>query len=128
MRGTATPESDKPEPSFPVLLSVGRLQRTIHCHGPRRLVRTRFGHRIESLGQAVETPVGLLPTAGSLNLAGLDLPKADLDTLLSVDKEEWAAEVPEIRAFFGKFGSKLPRELDQSLEALARRVGAVANA
>ena len=57
-----------------------------------------------------ETPIGLVPTADALNLDGLDLPKADLDTLLSVNKDEWAAEVPEIRAFFDKFGTKLPRE------------------
>lgn len=83
--------------------------------------------RIQGRGQAVETPVGLVPTADALNLEGLDLPRADLDTLLSVNKEEWAAEVPEIRAFFDKFGTRLPRELDLSLETLARRVGAVAS-
>lgn len=69
LRGTATPESDRPEPSFPVSLSVGRLQRTIHCHGPRRLVRTRFGHRIEALGPAVETPLSWRQASGGRDLA-----------------------------------------------------------
>ena len=31
--------------------------------------------------------------------------------LLRVDRDEWAAEVPEIRAFFERFGSRLPAEL-----------------
>ncbi|WP_074971264.1 DUF2169 domain-containing protein [Paracoccus aminovorans] len=55
LRGTSTPASDKSVLSFPVSMSVGRLQWTIHCHGPRRLVRTRFGHRMEALGDAAET-------------------------------------------------------------------------
>ncbi len=82
--------------------------------------------RIKGQGGAVETPVGLVPTHDALDLSGLDLPKATLDALLHVDRDEWAAEVPEIRAFFDRFGAQLPPALDQSLETLARRVGAVA--
>jgi phosphoenolpyruvate carboxykinase (GTP) len=82
--------------------------------------------RIQGRGRATETAVGLVPTHDGLDLSGLDLPKGTLDALLAVDRDEWAAEVPEIRAFFDRFGSRLPAQLDQSLEALARRVGAVA--
>ncbi|WP_199260701.1 DUF2169 family type VI secretion system accessory protein [Paracoccus binzhouensis] len=76
LRGTATPASDKPVLSFPVSLSVGRLQRTIHCHGPRRLVRTRFGHRIEALGHAVETPLSWRQATGGRDVAA-DTSKED---------------------------------------------------
>ncbi|WP_405402615.1 DUF2169 domain-containing protein [Paracoccus sp. Ld10] len=57
LRGTATPNTPSPLLSFPVSLSVGNLERTIHCHGRRRLVRTRFGHKVEYLGPAAETPL-----------------------------------------------------------------------
>jgi phosphoenolpyruvate carboxykinase (GTP) len=82
---------------------------------------------IKGRAGAVETPVGLVPAQGSLNLDGLSLSKTDLETLLTVEKDEWAAEVPEIRAFFDRFGKHLPQPLDHALDTLARRVGAVAS-
>src|SRR4029079_7076618 len=80
--------------------------------------------RIKGRGQAVETPVGYVPTPGALNTDGLDLSREDLQALLRVDNDEWTAEVPEMRAFFDKFGAALPRELNQALERLARDVDA----
>jgi GTP-dependent phosphoenolpyruvate carboxykinase len=35
-----------------------------------------------------------------------------------VDRAEWAAEVPEIRAFFDRFGNRLPAEMARSLATL----------
>jgi phosphoenolpyruvate carboxykinase (GTP) len=84
--------------------------------------------RIGGKGKATETPVGLVPTAGALNLDGLDLPKATLDALLRVDRDEWAAELPAIREFFDRFGDRLPSELDGALDALAHRLGATTTA
>jgi phosphoenolpyruvate carboxykinase (GTP) len=84
--------------------------------------------RIKGKGGALETPIGMVPTPESLNLDGLDLPRANLDTLLRVDRDEWAEEVPEIGAFFGRFGNHLPAPLDTSLEALAHRLGVVTSA
>jgi phosphoenolpyruvate carboxykinase (GTP) len=80
--------------------------------------------RVKGAGKATETPVGLVPTADALNLDGLDLSRADVETLLSVDRDEWAAEVPEIRQFFDRFGDRLPESLGQSLDALAQQLTA----
>jgi len=63
-----------------------------------------------------------VPGSGDLNLEGLTLSRSDLEALLSVDKDEWSAEVPEIRAFFDKFGTRLPAELDDQIEILARAI------
>ena len=43
-----------------------------------------------------------------------------------VDRAEWAAEVPEIRAFFERFGGRLPAELERSLSALEQDLTRVA--
>ncbi len=83
--------------------------------------------RISGKGKAVETPIGLVPTPDALNLEGLDLPKATLETLLSVNREEWADEVPEIRAFFERFGARLPEAMTRSLDGLAQRLGVTAS-
>jgi phosphoenolpyruvate carboxykinase (GTP) len=84
--------------------------------------------RVKGKGGAVETPIGLVPTPEALNLDGMDLSRAEVEALLHVDRAEWAAEVPEIRAFFEKFGERLPRELSVSLDALAQRLGVTASA
>jgi phosphoenolpyruvate carboxykinase (GTP) len=83
--------------------------------------------RIKGRGQATETPIGLVPTPQALNLDGLDISREDLQALLRVDSEEWAAEVPEMRAFFDKFGASLPHELSDALERLAKGVDATAS-
>jgi phosphoenolpyruvate carboxykinase (GTP) len=80
--------------------------------------------RVKGQGKVTETPVGLVPTADALNLEGLDLSRADVETLLAVDRDEWAAEVPEIRQFFDRFGDRLPESLGQSLDALAQQLTA----
>jgi phosphoenolpyruvate carboxykinase (GTP) len=84
--------------------------------------------RIQGKAKAVETPVGLVPTIDSLNTEGLDLSAATLEELLRVDRDEWAEEVPEIRAFFDRFGGRLPAELSESLDKLAQRLGVTASA
>jgi phosphoenolpyruvate carboxykinase (GTP) len=84
--------------------------------------------RIAGTARAEETPIGLVPTPEALNLEGLDLPKATVATLLSVDRDEWADEVPEIRAFLERFGPRLPTKMTESVDALAQRLGVSAPA
>ena len=74
--------------------------------------------RVKGRGAAEETPIGLVPAPTALNWEGLDLSRAQRESLLRVDRAEWVAEVPEIRAFFDRFSDRLPRELDRSLAAL----------
>src|SRR6185295_11305204 len=78
--------------------------------------------RVRGKGGATETPAGLVPSPDALNLDGLNLSRADAERLLRVDREEWAAEVPEMRAFFDRFGSHLPREMTRGLEALEQQL------
>jgi phosphoenolpyruvate carboxykinase (GTP) len=78
--------------------------------------------RVKGRGGAVDTPIGLVPAPGALPLDGLTLSRADVDALLRVDRDEWAAEVPEIRAFFDRFGSRLPAELGRALDALGHEL------
>jgi phosphoenolpyruvate carboxykinase (GTP) len=78
--------------------------------------------RIKGRGEAAETPIGLVPGPSSLNLEGLDLSRGQVETLLSVDREEWAAEVPEMRSFFGRFGERMPAPLDRELETLSQHL------
>jgi phosphoenolpyruvate carboxykinase (GTP) len=78
--------------------------------------------RVKGKAAAVETPIGHVPAPDALNLDGLSLSRAQVDALLKVDRDEWAAEVPEIRAFFERFGDRMPAALLRSLDALAQQL------
>jgi phosphoenolpyruvate carboxykinase (GTP) len=79
--------------------------------------------RIDGKIGAVETPIGRMPRQGDLDLAGLDLPAADLEELLRVDGEAWKREVADIERHFNQFGDRLPRRLRRQLSDLAKRLG-----
>ena len=80
--------------------------------------------RLEGNAEAVETAVGYVPTADSLDLDGLDVDRSDVEAALRVDPEEWKAELPQIDEWFTKFGDKLPAVLWTELDGLKARLGA----
>ncbi|WP_412540510.1 phosphoenolpyruvate carboxykinase (GTP) [Longispora sp. K20-0274] len=79
--------------------------------------------RLEGKAEAVETPIGYVPTVDSLDVSGLDISAADLEAALKVDPEEWKAEIPQIQEWFDKFGDKLPAVLGAELDTLKARLG-----
>ena len=72
--------------------------------------------------RGVETAIGVLPGKGELDLAGLDLSSAALETLTSVDTEGWLSEIPKIRDFYARFGDRMPDALLAELDALEKRL------
>jgi len=79
--------------------------------------------RCEGTAACKATPIGNLPTDGSLDLQGLNVPAEDQALLFGVDVEGWKAVIPQIEAHFAKFGNHLPVELKNQLEALKKRLG-----
>ena len=57
-----------------------------------------------------ETPVGILPTEEELDLTGLDLPREDLDRLLTIDNARWKQELDHRQTHLEQFGG-LPEEI-----------------
>jgi len=82
--------------------------------------------RVNGGGGAVETPIGLLPAPGALDVEGLDVSPAQLETLLDVDVEGWLAELPLIKKHYESFGNRLPKGLWTELEGLEKRLSAAA--
>lgn len=78
--------------------------------------------RVEGGGEAVRTPIGNLPTAGALDLTGLDIPADDLKALLTVDVEGWKKEIEGLGEFYAKFGDRLPEALRKQLQAIEQRL------
>ncbi len=78
--------------------------------------------RCDGDGDAVETPIGLVPAPGSLNLDGLEIDDADLEALLTVDKAAVAAEMDQVRGHLESIGDSLPSTLRDELAALEQRL------
>jgi phosphoenolpyruvate carboxykinase (GTP) len=78
--------------------------------------------RCAARGQAIETPIGFVPAPGAIETLGLDVSDDAMAELLSVDADEWRAEVPLIRDHFERFGNRLPAPLVEQLDALASRL------
>jgi phosphoenolpyruvate carboxykinase (GTP) len=78
--------------------------------------------RCDNQVNAVDTPIGRLPTPSDLDRAGLDMPPANLERLLSVDVEGWRAEIPLIENHFAQFGDHLPQGLRDEVKNLAARL------
>ena len=76
--------------------------------------------RVSGTASAVETSIGLLPAAGAIDTAGLDVSEADMQELLSVDHAGWQAAIPQIREHFAKFGDRLPGALHEQLDGLEK--------
>jgi phosphoenolpyruvate carboxykinase (GTP) len=79
--------------------------------------------RCDGEAEATETPIGLVPARQSLDLEGLDITDAQLDELLSVDRELVGQELPAQHQHLAKFGDQLPKELHAELAALEKRLG-----
>jgi phosphoenolpyruvate carboxykinase (GTP) len=79
--------------------------------------------RLRGEAPARRTPIGLLPTPEALDMRGLAVADGDLRTLLDVDEDGWRTAIPLIRAHYATFGDRLPRELADSLDSLAREIG-----
>jgi phosphoenolpyruvate carboxykinase (GTP) len=78
--------------------------------------------RLEGKADAVDTPIGRVPTRESLDVDGLHLSDADLDLLLTVDPEVWREEAALIPAHYDRFGDRLPQALRDELDRLQKRL------
>jgi phosphoenolpyruvate carboxykinase (GTP) len=73
--------------------------------------------------EARETPIGYVPTSGTFDMDGLDLPAEVIDKLLSISVDDWTEELKGIKEFFNKFGNRLPKEMWYEYQTLNRRLG-----
>ncbi len=78
--------------------------------------------RCEETVDADETAIGYVPKPEDINLEGCGVDEETLKGLLNVDTETWKKEAEGIKEFYKKFGDRLPKELNEELEALESRL------
>ncbi|MFW2334094.1 phosphoenolpyruvate carboxykinase (GTP) [Ilumatobacter sp.] len=79
--------------------------------------------RLDGDAEVVDTAIGRLPTDGALDIDGLDIDPADLETLLAVDTDGWREAIPQIREHYASFGEKLPAQLQMAVDTLEAKLG-----
>jgi phosphoenolpyruvate carboxykinase (GTP) len=71
---------------------------------------------------AAETPIGYIPHPTGIDVTGLDVSPQVLRELFAVDRAGWLEAVQGQQEFFKKFGDRMPQEIWQESEALAKRL------
>jgi phosphoenolpyruvate carboxykinase (GTP) len=79
-------------------------------------------NRLEGRAQGSETPVGVIPAPGELNLDGVRLSDAGLAELFNINQNSWLAEAEMIGEYYESFGSHVPEQLNQELAHLQSRL------
>jgi len=78
--------------------------------------------RCRGRADAVETPIGYVPTPDSLNLATMNLPGRTVEELLKVDETAWLDEIESSELFFKTLGEQFPDILWEELSKLRGRL------
>ncbi|MCX6990578.1 MAG: phosphoenolpyruvate carboxykinase (GTP) [Chlamydiae bacterium] len=86
-----------------------------------RVLKWMF-ERCDGVDNAITTPIGYLPSPGSLDITGLNITPAAEQKLLHVEMEKWKEEVKSLETYFSIFGDKFPSALKKQLDALKQRL------
>ena len=79
--------------------------------------------RCENRTDAVETPIGYLPKAKDIDVNGLNIAAADIETLLNVDSSSWREEMGAIGEYLNEYGDRTPAKLKQEHQKIVDSLG-----
>ncbi|HSW87206.1 MAG TPA: phosphoenolpyruvate carboxykinase (GTP) [Rhabdochlamydiaceae bacterium] len=71
---------------------------------------------------AVLTPIGYLPIPESIDVSGLNISDDAMKELFHIEKDEWLAEVQNLKHYFSTFGKHLPEPIKEELHHLEKRL------
>ncbi|OOS02288.1 phosphoenolpyruvate carboxykinase (GTP) [Moraxella cuniculi DSM 21768] len=80
--------------------------------------------RCENKADAVQTPIGLVPTYEDINWDQSDFSKAQFDLVTNQDKQQWLDELQSHAELFDKLGERMPEALKQHNQKLINDVQA----
>ncbi len=78
--------------------------------------------RCEGRANAVETPIGFVPTYEDLNWEGTEFTKEQFDLITNQDRDQWVTEIESHTELFNKLGERLPKALKERQAALLEAV------
>ncbi|WP_028061392.1 phosphoenolpyruvate carboxykinase (GTP) [Candidatus Solirubrobacter pratensis] len=89
-------------------------------YGENSRVLAWIFRRCDDEAEARETPIGLVPAAGALEIGGLDPER--IEAALRVDLDEARAELEQTQAHLARFGDDLPSAIRFQFKALKARL------
>jgi phosphoenolpyruvate carboxykinase (GTP) len=78
--------------------------------------------RIEGTGKGIENIFGVTPEFADLSWEGIEFTQVEFDTITSIDKDAWTAELKLHTELFEKLEYHLPAELEATRAALEKRL------
>lgn len=78
--------------------------------------------RVDAQVGAKDTPLGLVPRDGGIDLDGLDMTETDWSELFSIDSAAWLDELKGTEEFLSTFGDRLPAALPRQLDEIRARL------
>jgi phosphoenolpyruvate carboxykinase (GTP) len=75
--------------------------------------------RVDGKADAVETPIGNLPTVADLNLEGIELDEEARTKLFGFEKSGWQAEFASIGEYLDEYGPRMPQALKDEQQRIA---------
>ncbi|MBO0919430.1 phosphoenolpyruvate carboxykinase (GTP) [Cellulomonas sp. zg-ZUI222] len=78
--------------------------------------------RLDGSSAAVDTPVGLVPAPGALDVTGTDVGDGELAALLDVPTDAWRQEVARTAAWFDEVGERVPAAVRDALTDVEQRL------
>ncbi len=79
--------------------------------------------RVEGTAGAHDTPIGVLPVPGELNLDGLDLSDEAAAALFGFDQAGWQAEFASIGHYLQEYGERMPEALKAEQSRISQSIG-----
>ena len=79
--------------------------------------------RVEGTAGAIETPIGLQPAEGDINLGGVDLGEDARSLLFGFDRAGWQSEFEGIRTYLHDYGPRMPPPLIQEQARIEDALG-----
>jgi phosphoenolpyruvate carboxykinase (GTP) len=78
--------------------------------------------RCDGAAEAEDSLLGLVPTAGEIDIDGLDLTEDEMRELRSVDPDDLRDQIPQMQQHFAQFGDRLPKGISEQMAALEQRL------
>jgi phosphoenolpyruvate carboxykinase (GTP) len=91
-------------------------------YGENLRVLRWIADRCENKASAVETPIGFLPRPDDLDVHGLNIDDATLQTLLSIDPAAWRQEIESIGKYLDEYKDRVPESLRTQQKEVAQKL------
>jgi phosphoenolpyruvate carboxykinase (GTP) len=91
-------------------------------YGENLRVLRWIADRCEGKAGALDTPIGNVPRPEDLDVRGLNIDSATLQTLLSIDSTAWRQEIESIGKYLDAYKERIPEPLRKQQKEIAQKL------